>query len=63
MKTETKITFTLRELELLDSCLENGYGDGDFFQDGFIDVAEDQKIFVNGRYKIIKGIMRMKGKK
>ena len=56
-----KITLTLKELELLESCLENGYGDGDFFQAGFIDKKKDQKIFKRGWAKLIKGIRQMKG--
>lgn len=60
MKTETtKITFTQKELELLEACLGNGYGDGDFFQKGFIDVKKDQKIFLNGWSKIVKGLRRI----
>jgi len=52
MAKKKSISFTADELRLLSFVIGNGYGDGDIYQDGWIDTKKDQRIFEQAWAKI-----------
>lgn len=52
MAKQIQISFTPKELELLDFVIGNGYGDGNIYQEGYIDTKVQQAKFERAWGKI-----------